>query len=63
MNLWLFVAIQAVCSVVIGFTGIVIVLSLGWISASAIIWCFVISGIMSLPPAWLITKRLTQGDR
>jgi hypothetical protein len=58
MNMWLFVVIQAVCSAILGFVGMVGVLTMGVVTGKAIIWCFVIGFILSFPVAWFIYKRV-----
>jgi uncharacterized membrane protein len=60
MNPWLFVVVQAVTSVIITFALIVVMLVMGMATGMNFIWCFVIGTVLSLPPAWFITKRMTK---
>lgn len=61
MNIWLFVIIQAVVSVIITFALIVVMLTLDMASGLNFVWCFVIGTVLSFPPAWIIFKRLMKG--
>jgi len=61
MNIWLFVVIQSITSVIVTFVLIVGLLvtdsaSSGW----SFLWCFFIGLLVSLPIAWKIGKGLTK---
>lgn len=59
MNIWLFVLIQALTSAVLGFIGMVVILSMGMFSGKAIIACFVVGFALSFPVAWFVSKRMS----
>jgi len=60
MNLWLFIVIQAVTSVIITFALIVVILVMDMATGMHFVWCFAIGTVLSLLPAWLIYTRLTK---
>ena len=61
MNIWLFVVIQAVTSVIITFALIVVILVMDVATGMNFVWCFVTGTILSLPCAWIVYKRMTSG--
>lgn len=61
MNIWLFVVVQAVTSVIITFALIVGILVMDMATGMNFVWCFVIGTILSLPVAWIIYKRIIKG--
>ncbi len=61
MNLWLFVVVQAVTSVIITFALIVVMLMLEMGTGMNFVWCFVIGTVLSLPIAWVVYSRMTRG--
>lgn len=55
----LFVIIQALCASVLGFAGMIVVLVMGHVNATAIIGALAAGFVVSFPIAWIIHKRIT----
>ncbi len=58
MNIWLFVIVQAVASVILTFVLIIGMLVLDMATGMNFVWCFVIGTVLSLPVAWVIYNRI-----
>lgn len=56
----LFIVVQALCASVLGFAGIVAVLVMGYVNATAIIIAIIVGFVLSFPLAWLIQNRMTK---
>ncbi len=58
MNIWLFVVIQAITSVMITFALFIVILTNDMATGMNFLWAFLIGQALSFPAAWLIYKRI-----
>ena len=58
MNIWLFVVIQAIISVMITFALFIVILTQDMATGMNFVWSFVIGQVLSFPAAWLVNKRM-----
>ena len=58
MNIWMFVVIQAIISVMITFALFVVILTQDMATGMNFVWAFVAGQVLSVPAAWLVYKRM-----
>lgn len=58
MNIWLFVVIQAIASVMITFALFIVILTMEIATGMNFFWAFLAGQVLSLPIAWLVYKRI-----
>ncbi len=58
MNIWLFVVIQAIISVMITFALFIFILTNAMATGMNFVWSFLIGQVLSVPAAWLVYKRM-----
>ncbi|WP_136439453.1 hypothetical protein [Pacificoceanicola onchidii] len=58
MNIWIFVIIQAVISVMITFALFVVILTQDMATGMNFLYAFLIGQVLSIPAAFLVYKRM-----
>lgn len=58
MNIWMFVVIQAIVSVMITFALFIVILTQDMATGMNFLYAFLIGQVLSIPAAWFIYKRM-----